>query len=212
MIDAALSITAEQLIEQSANGVLLQRAGNRGPVAAPQNLYRADGTDEFGNDDLWVALAVCDDAQWGAVVDIVGDAELADDRFATADGRREHHDAIDELLAPWFVARKPEEAVDALWSAGVPVAKVMLPHRQPDIEQFDARGFHERVEHPMYDSYRQSTLPFRWPGAPTTLTTRHAPLLGEHNEEVLTGIGVTSDELARLEEAGVIGTKPRGQD
>ncbi|MFL6022014.1 MAG: CoA transferase [Marmoricola sp.] len=213
MIDAALSITAEQIIEQSANGVLLQRAGNRGPVAAPQNLYRADGTDEFGNDDLWVALAVCDDEQWDAVVNIIGDdTGLADERFATAAGRREHHDAIDELLAPWFVARKPEEAVDALWSAGVPVAKVMLPHRQPDIEQFSARGFHEQVEHPVCGSYRQSTLPFRWPGAPTTLTTRHAPLLGEHNEEVLAGIGIAADEFARLEEAGVIGTKPRGQD
>jgi len=40
MVDAALSISAEQIIEYTAYGVLLERAGNRGPTAAPQNLYR----------------------------------------------------------------------------------------------------------------------------------------------------------------------------
>ena len=39
MVDAALNIAAEQVIEYSAYGALLERAGNRGPTAAPQNLY-----------------------------------------------------------------------------------------------------------------------------------------------------------------------------
>lgn len=212
MIDAGLNIAAEQVIEHSANGVVLERAGNRGPVAAPQNLYRSDGTNEFGVEDLWVALAVCDDEQWKALVEVMGEGALGDVRFATIAGRREHHDEIDEILAPWFRARKPEEAVDVLWDAGIPVAKVMLPHRQPEIEQFGARRFHEQVEHPVVGSYRQSTLPFRWPGAPERLTSRHAPLLGEHNEEVLGSIGLSADDLARLEAAGVIGTKPKGQE
>ena len=40
MVDAALNVAAEQVIEYSAYGNLLQRDGNRGPTAAPQNLYR----------------------------------------------------------------------------------------------------------------------------------------------------------------------------
>ncbi len=40
MVDAALNVAAEQVIEYSAYGSLLQRDGNRGPAAAPQNLYR----------------------------------------------------------------------------------------------------------------------------------------------------------------------------
>ena len=48
MVDAALNVAAEQVIEYSAYGALLQRDGNRGPTAAPQNLYRSNEIDEFG--------------------------------------------------------------------------------------------------------------------------------------------------------------------
>ena len=67
MVDAALNIAAEQVIERSAYGTLLQRDGNRGPTAAPQNTYRTDEVDEFGRDDSWVAIAVQTDAQWAAL-------------------------------------------------------------------------------------------------------------------------------------------------
>ena len=39
MVDAALNVAAEQIVEHSAYGALLERDGNRGPTAAPQNLY-----------------------------------------------------------------------------------------------------------------------------------------------------------------------------
>ncbi|HKV19378.1 MAG TPA: CoA transferase, partial [Mycobacterium sp.] len=53
MVDAALNVAAEQVIEHSAYGNLLQRQGNRGPAAAPQNLYRTCELDEFGRPDDW---------------------------------------------------------------------------------------------------------------------------------------------------------------
>ncbi|HZU46426.1 MAG TPA: CoA transferase, partial [Mycobacterium sp.] len=61
MVDAALNIAAEQVIEYSAYGALLERAGNRGPTAAPQNLYLTADVDEFGRLDSWVAIAVAAD-------------------------------------------------------------------------------------------------------------------------------------------------------
>ena len=39
---------------------------------------------------------------------------------------------------------------------------------------------------------------------------RSAPTLGQHNRDVLTGfLGLTADELASLEENGIIGNKPK---
>ncbi len=64
MVDAALNLAAEQVIEFSAYGALLERAGNRGPTAAPQNLYLSADIDEFGRLDSWVAIAVANDEQW----------------------------------------------------------------------------------------------------------------------------------------------------
>ncbi len=51
MVEAAANVAAEQPIEFSAYGALLNRDGNRGPCAAPQNLYQAAGPDEHGRDD-----------------------------------------------------------------------------------------------------------------------------------------------------------------
>ena len=68
MVDAALSVAAEQIIEYSAYGALLQREGNRGPTAAPQNLYRTSELDEFGRPDGWVAIAVATDDQWTSLI------------------------------------------------------------------------------------------------------------------------------------------------
>ncbi|MFD6856101.1 CoA transferase [Rhodococcus sp. NPDC060090] len=209
MIDAALSITAEQVIEYTATGSILARQGNRGPDAAPQGLYRTKELDEFGRPDSWIALAVENDTQWCALVDTLSEIpELRDPRFVSAAGRLEHHDEIDKLMQAWCDGRDSEYVVDLLWSAGVPVAKMMQPHRQAEIEQLLARKFFEDMEHPVAGRYRQSTLPFIMTGLPERLTQRPAPLLGQHNDDELRALGVTDGDLRALEQSGVIGRAP----
>jgi crotonobetainyl-CoA:carnitine CoA-transferase CaiB-like acyl-CoA transferase len=209
MVDAAINVTAEQVIEHSAYGALLGRSGNRGPGAAPQNLYRTTDTDERGGNDSWVAIAVTTDDEWAALTRAIGDEELAGDaRFATAEGRRSLHDLIDEHLGAWCATRGGDEIVDELWPAGVPVAKVMQPHRQGDLPQLAARGFFEVVDHPVSGEARHSTFPARFSAGPEKLHVRHAPLLGEHNGELLRGLGLSETEITELETAGVIGRVP----
>jgi crotonobetainyl-CoA:carnitine CoA-transferase CaiB-like acyl-CoA transferase len=43
---------------------------------------------------------------------------------------------------------------------------------------------------------------------PERLHVRHAPLLGEHNLELLSELGLTGEEIAALEADGVIGQAP----
>jgi crotonobetainyl-CoA:carnitine CoA-transferase CaiB-like acyl-CoA transferase len=210
MVEAAISIAAAQPIEFSAFGALLQRDGNRGPLAAPQNLYLSADTDEFGRVDAWVAVAVATDAQWAALAGALGHPAWAADReLSTAAGRRARHDEIDEHLAAWCAQRSRDEIVESLWGAGVPVAKVLQPHRQAELPPLLARGFFEVTEHPVGPPARQSTLPMRLSDGPARFHRRPAPLLGEHNHEVLGELGVDAVELAGLEAAGIIGRAPR---
>ena len=90
MVEAALNAAAEQVVEYSANGTLLGRHGNRGPVAAPQGLYACAGTER------WLALAVVTDEHWDALRDVMGDPQ-----WARAIDRRADHDLVDEELAVW---------------------------------------------------------------------------------------------------------------
>jgi crotonobetainyl-CoA:carnitine CoA-transferase CaiB-like acyl-CoA transferase len=210
MVDAALNVAAEQVIEHSAYGALLGRDGNRGPTAAPQNLYLTADTDDDGTCDAWVAIAVADDEQWVALRDALGrPGWAADPTLATESGRREQHETIDANLSSWCGERKGDEIVDHLSSAGVPVAKVMQPHDQGSLEQLRARGFFEEVDHPVTGTARHATLPIRFSRGPGRFHRHRAPLLGEHTVEVLRGLGVSDDELAELEDDGVIGRTPR---
>lgn len=206
MVDAALNVAAEQVIEYTAYGAVLQRDGNRGPVAAPQNLYRTKEIDEFGRLDSWVAVAVADDNQWRALCDAVGARDwAADQALATASGRRAAHDRIDERLARWCAERTGDQIVDRLWAAGVPVAKVMQPHRQTELPQLAHRGFFEDVGHPVNPTTPHSGLPFRSSAGPARYHCQPAPLLGEHTTGLLGELGLDADDIAQLAADGVIG-------
>lgn len=209
MIDAALNIAAEQVIEYSAYGALLQRSGNRGPTAAPQNLYHTADIDEFGRPDSWVAVAVANDEQWAGLCEAMGRPQWAmDSGFSDAASRRNRHDLIDEHLSAWCGQRSAEEIVACLWDVGVPVAKVMQPHRQTEIPQLGFRGFFEDVGHPVNDRVAHSTVPVRFSAGPDRFHLQPAPLLGEHNHELLAEIGLSAAEIAELEAEGVIGRAP----
>ncbi len=209
MVDAALSISAEQIIEYSAYGAVLERAGNRGPTAAPQNLYRAVDIDEFGRPDSWIAVAVATDDQWRYLCDALGSPSWAvDPSLSTAAGRRAHEDLIDEQLATYCQDRAVDDIVATLWNAGVPVAKVMQPHRQTELEQLTFRDFFEELDHPVNGRAKLSTVPMRLSDGPVSFHTQPAPLLGQHNHELLAGLGVTDAEIAELEADGIIGHTP----
>ena len=148
MVDAAINIGAEQVIEYTAYGALLQRAGNRGPTAAPQNLYQTADIDEFGRTDCWVAVAVATDDHWVRLREAIGNPAWAmSPDLATDAGRRGHHDLVDKHLSAWCAKQSGDEIVTRLWDAGVPVAKVMQPHRQTELPQLEFRKFFEEVAH-----------------------------------------------------------------
>jgi crotonobetainyl-CoA:carnitine CoA-transferase CaiB-like acyl-CoA transferase len=204
MIETALNAAAEQVIEHCVSGTLLTRAGARGPVAAPQGVYRCTG------DDRWVAIAVATDGQWQAFRAALGDPEWArDPSLATDDGRRAAHDALDDAIADWCATRTVEDVVDLLWPAGVPVADVVRSREILFNPQLRHRGLFEPEDHPVTGTIDLPLLPFRFDTVDHWMA-RPSPTLGQHNDEVLAELGVDADARAALRESGVIGERPVG--
>ena len=207
MIEAALNIAAEPIIEQSAYGRLLTRHGNRSPVAAPSGVYRCRGDDE------WVAVAVANDAQWHGLRMVLGDLPWAGAvAFRSGRGRRAGHGEIDRHVAAWCRELNVDEAIDRLLAAGVPAGRVNRPWEVHDNPQLRARSFFERVEHPVIgDHARYPGLPFRYAGQRDGWHRTASPTLGQHNDDTLIGdLGLTAAEVARLRAAGVVGERPSG--
>ena len=205
MVEGALNAAAEQILEHSAYGNLMQREGNRAAHAAPQGLYRCRSDDELS----WLALSVSSDEQWEALVELLGGPDWSrDPELQTLTGRRAAHDRIDAELRPWFEDRELGNAVDTLLAAGIPAARVANPYtaRNPQLE---ARGFYEVCTHPVVGDHPLPTVPFRYRSVERWLR-RPAPTLGQHNREILQDLlDLSESELTELEADGVIGTRPR---
>jgi len=205
MVEAAFSVAAETVIEWSAYGNRITRDGNRGPTAAPQNVYATDAP------EAWLALACETDDQWRALTAAIGRPELADDpALVTRAGRRAAHERLDAILGEWAAARDVNDAVAALIAAGVPAARVRDPRTSSQHPQMVARAFFETVPHPVAGAHPVPGLPWRARGVDHWIR-RPAPTLGQHNAEVLGHrLGHSPDDLAKLEADTVIGTRPLG--
>jgi crotonobetainyl-CoA:carnitine CoA-transferase CaiB-like acyl-CoA transferase len=97
--------------------------------------------------------------QWPATRALIGDARLADAKFNTRAGRRQHIAELYDALTAWF-ADKTRAGVQSLAQAkGVPFGPVFSPVELLETEQYVARGFLARV-----GTLRMPQLPVQWNG------------------------------------------------
>ena len=134
-------------------------------------------------DDSWVALSLPDDG--------------------TVD-----HDVFDEMVAAWTRTQTPEVVVEILRAQGVPAEQVIAGDRMYEIPQLDARGYYEELVHPVTGSHRYPGWPFRITPGPARHHRTAPPTLGQHNDEILRGLGLSDDQLATLRAERVIGERP----
>jgi len=201
MVESALNVAAEMLVEYSRNGIEMRRDGNRGPGASPQGVYRCQGDDE------WVALAAMDNPARVALAKLIGQTELGPDEA----GWRERADEIDKLITDWTARRSVPEAVSALRACGVAAAPVTAPAALLSDPQLLARGFWETVDHPVAGSFLCTGMPFAFVGKARRWIHRVPPLYGQHTAEVLMGVlGHSQQDLVDLRDSGATSTRPAG--
>jgi benzylsuccinate CoA-transferase BbsF subunit len=178
------------------NGRIPQRMGNRDAAMAPHGCYR---TLEPGE---WITIAVATEAEWEAFRGVLGDPDLADERFATPALRWENQDALDRITERWTSRRNAAEAVDELQGAGVAAARTQSGRSLAQDPHVAARGVYQTVEHPLLGRLKVLGPPWRMEGA---RIPGPAPRLGEHNDAVLREVlGLETAEIRRLVDAEVV--------
>jgi crotonobetainyl-CoA:carnitine CoA-transferase CaiB-like acyl-CoA transferase len=146
VVDVALTESVFSLLEAilpefGFDGRQRDRSGNTLNGAAPSNVYQT-------KDDRWLAIGANGDSIFARLADAIAMPELATDpRFATNQGRRQHHDELDAIIAGWVREHTAKEAQDALDAQLVPAGSV---HSIADIvadRQFKARDMIVEVAH-----------------------------------------------------------------
>ncbi len=135
---------------------------------------------------------------WDAVLAEGGRGDLVGDPRMSRSGRHDDPDFAAATLDAIVGARTTAAWLVWCRGAGVPVAEV------PDLDQV-AAGL-PMAEHPVAGPYRSIPPPVRF-GATPAEVRRPAPLIGEHNHEVLAEVGYSDERIAELEAAGVLRTR-----
>lgn len=200
-IDVALyeSVFAmmESLIpEYDAFGYVREPAGSALPGITPSNSYPC-------NDGSYVLIAGNGDSIYKRLMSLIGRDDLGNDpRLAQNDGRSQHAELIDGAIAEWTAQRGRDEVIEALKGARVPAG---YPYTAADIVQdphYLARQMIEQVQ--------TSVGPLKVPGVLPKLSRTPGrigtggPQLGEHNDDILAGLGLSAEQVAGLRERGVI--------
>jgi len=195
-------ILGEFVMDYTMNGRDTPTQGNRHPWHAPHNVYPCTG------DDNWIAIDVDSEEEFISLCSVMDAKQLvADERFANAPARRKNIEALDQEISALTRTREKEALFEALQHAGVCAAPVRNAVEVLDDPQLDARGFFEELETADDRSvYRYPGLVWRMANTPNSLRT--SPVrMGEHNREIYCDLlGYTDDEVASLEERGLVGT------
>jgi crotonobetainyl-CoA:carnitine CoA-transferase CaiB-like acyl-CoA transferase len=199
-VECMLPLVAQGLIEQSVTGRVSPRVGNRHPEHTPHGCFRCAG------DDQWLVIAVTGDAAWRALTRRLGRDDLAS---LNAAARRARQDEFESIIGAWTEGRDAGTAMRTLQADGIAAGVALRPFDLLTDPHLIARGYWHQVERPFIGAHFQTSAAFREGVEPYPLR-RAAPTIGQDNEAILGGrVGLSRNELDRLEALGVIGTVPK---
>lgn len=141
--------------------------------------------------------------QWLNLCDMIGRSELKDDPRFGPRINGEHVDEIDAMLIDYLKDKTALEFFEEASAWRVPVGIVNNTAKLFHDPQHRARGFFIPVEHPALGKMEYPGHPFIMSETPWQVS--RAPLLGEHNRDILIGrLGYSEEELVAMAKDGVI--------
>ena len=175
------------------------RDGNHssGSYVVPFNAYPAlDG---------WVMILAGDNPRWRKLCELMGRPELGEDpRYAKLSGRRNHQEAIDNIVAEWTRAKTRQAIMDDLAAHdlfGGIVKEIDEVMTDPHLHE---RGTLREIDHPQLGRMTIFTSPVRLNGEPN-VPTSPAPTIGRDNDSFYAKeLGLTPEAIATLRTNKVI--------
>jgi crotonobetainyl-CoA:carnitine CoA-transferase CaiB-like acyl-CoA transferase len=198
LLDSAMSMLMTAIPEQMLLGQTMTRRGNRDRYGAPANTFPT-------SDGAWVHLAVAGDPMFRALMNTMGQSQLADDaRFKDNGARMENVEALEEQITQWTRTLTSTELLNQLQAIGVPSAKVARVSDLVDHPHLAHRGQILHMEHPKAGTVPMQGFCVKLGSSPMRL--RHVPpMLGEHTNAILAEwLAMTPERIAQLRECGAV--------
>jgi len=197
LYEAVFAMMESMVPEFDVFGFIRERSGNIMPGITPSSIHTcADGKH--------IQIGANGDAIFQRFMRAIDRSDLADDPSLTDNaGRDRRRDEIYGVIERW-VANLPLAQVEAiLKQAEVPASRIYSAEDMFKDPQFLAREMFLQARLP-------DGKPFRMPGiVPKLSDTPGAvewtgPALGEHNQQVLSALGYSPEQIAKMKSSGAI--------
>lgn len=196
LMDSIIAILTYQAGNYLATGQAPQRVGNRHPMITPY--------ESFETADGYVIFAVGNQRLWESFVKALGREELnSDPRFADMKSRNQNPAELKAIIEAITRKRKTEEWVAVMEEAGVPCGRIRTIDQVLTDPHVTVREMVVEKEHPLAGPIKLIGVPTKLSLTPGAVTLP-PPTLGQHTAEILTALGYSQDEIARLREQGII--------
>ena len=195
-IQASMALHEHVAFNYSAEGRVMKRAGSQHQHNAPANLFQCKNG--------WIALFVTQ-THWPLLLKVWPDHDpaLDDPKWINSNLRRQHADYINAQVTSFTSGFLKEDLAELMQKNGIPGLPVNSPSEFMKDPHIQARGFFATVTHPVLGSFAQPGCPFMLDGQRAAPSP--APLLGQHNQEVLCReLGLKASELATLTAEGTV--------
>jgi len=197
MLDAQVAWLTYQAAFFFANDEPPKRMGAAHPTLVPYQAFMC-------SDGKYINVAVGSERIWERFCQGMGREDLKDHPdYSVNSVRVAHRGAIVSMLQEIFLTRPVSEWVEDLQAANVPCGPI---NDLADVfadPQVLARDMLQEMPHPTLGTIRQTGLPIKFSRTPGGLD-RHPPLLGEHNQEILSSLGYSDADVQSLKDASVI--------
>jgi formyl-CoA transferase len=159
-------------------------------------------------DDRWIYFVMMNNARfWDDFCVVIGRPELLDDpRFTTDELRTENTPALAAILEEVIARRTLDEWRCRFRDFKGAWGPMLTPGEMPDHPQVKANGFINDHRSNSGFTFKLVAPPMQF-GETPTVTQGPAPEAGQHTEEILLELGCSWDEIGKLHEAAVIGTR-----
>ena len=197
MLDCQVAMLENAIARYVVTKEIPKPAGNRHTSIVPFEPFETSDSQivvAAGNDGIWKRF--CNVADLNEIVD--------DDRFRTNPKRNENYDALRPLVAKQMVKRTTEDWGRILDDAGVPNGPINSVDKVIENEQVLAREMIVEVNHSVAGPLKMPGIAIKLSETPGAIE-KSAPLLGEHNKELLKEFFDYSEaEVEKLIEEGVL--------
>ena len=196
LLDSQVALLTYRAGSFFASGEIPKRIGSGHPVIVPYQAFKAR--------DAYINIAVGNDQLWGKFCKAVGlEGIVNDPRFATNAKRVQNRDEVVKAVGDLIATKNGEEWLKILTDAGIPCGPIYTMDKIFSDPQVIHRQMVMELRHPKAGIVKVTGNPVKLsdtPGEPSVAP----PLLGQHTQEVLAGLGYSAKEIEELKQAKLI--------